>query len=171
MPCSCARFALFAGMVKTIREDLAKVFRMPRNGMDLGIAWRQRHAAGADVGTLNNAQRGYGEWLAPQTATPAPAATPSQPPKPATRSSVRPNERTGRPSAQHLQGRRMPVEWSLEWGSLTTLTSAHIHKACIVAFVFVRYVVIIKESIVRYVRRAVSMPHAVEHANRRCRAV
>ena len=84
---------------------------------------------------------------------------------------VRPNERTGRPSAQHLQGRRMSVEWSLEWGSLTTLTSAHIHKACIVAFVFVRYVVIIKESIVRYVRRAVSMPHAVEHANRRCRAV
>ena len=42
MPCSCARFALFAGMVKTIREDLAKVYRMTRNGMELGIAWRQR---------------------------------------------------------------------------------------------------------------------------------
>jgi hypothetical protein len=54
---------------------------------------------------------------------------------------VRPNERTGRPSAQHLQGRRMPAEWSLEWGSLMTLNSAHIHKACIDAFVFVRYVV------------------------------
>ena len=50
MPCSCARFALFAGMVKTIREDLAKVYRMTRNGMDLSIAgWRSYPRVGCDA--------------------------------------------------------------------------------------------------------------------------
>ena len=37
-------------MVKTIREDLAKVYRMTRNGMDLSIAgWRSYPRVGCDA--------------------------------------------------------------------------------------------------------------------------
>ena len=50
MPCSCAEFAPFAGMVRTIREDLAKVYRMTRNGMDHSIAgWRSYPRVGCDA--------------------------------------------------------------------------------------------------------------------------